>query len=248
MTVYEKVFLSARNGRAAHVVLLDPDKLTVKSAAESAKSCSKAGVDALFVGGSTASSEQLNEIVKSIKVNSSIPIILFPGGANQIVKHADAVLFMSLLSGRNPRYLVEEPLKGVPLIQTYGIETIGMGYLLIESDKPSAVQRVSGTEPLPRSRPDMVVQHALMAQYFGMRTVYLEGGSGVGMPVPQEMIRMVRDSVTLPLIVGGGIRTPDAAAVRVKSGADIIVTGNVLEEAGMESLLTELVQTIHSSK
>jgi phosphoglycerol geranylgeranyltransferase len=248
MTVYEKVFLTARNGKAAHVVLLDPDKLTVKSGAESAARCSKAGVDALFVGGSTSSPEQLNEIVKSIKVNASMPVILFPGGADQIVKHADAVLFMSLLSGRNPRFLVEEPLKGVPIIQNYGIETIGMGYLLIESDKPSAVQRVSGTEPLPRSKPEIVVQHALMAQYFGMRAVYLEGGSGVGVPVPPEMIQMVRKAISLPLIVGGGIRTPEDAAMRVKSGADIIVTGNVLETTGTETLLFELVSAIHSSK
>jgi phosphoglycerol geranylgeranyltransferase len=248
MTVYEKLFLTARNGKAAHVVLLDPDKLTVKSAAESAKRCSKAGVDALFVGGSTATTERLNEIVKSIKVNSSIPVILFPGGADQIVKYADAVLFMSLLSGRNPRFLVEEPLKGVPLIHNYGIETIGMGYLLIESDKPSAVQIVSGTEPLSRSNPEIVAQHALMAQYFGMRVVYLEGGSGVGVPIPPEMIQMVRDAISLPLIVGGGIRTPEAAAIRVKSGADIIVTGNVFETSGTETLLSELVSAIHSSK
>ncbi|MBL8027348.1 MAG: geranylgeranylglyceryl/heptaprenylglyceryl phosphate synthase [Fibrobacteres bacterium] len=248
MTVYEKVFLSAKNGRAAHVVLLDPDKLTKESAGDTASRCSKAGVDALFVGGSTASPELLNEIVYSIKENSSIPVILFPGGADQIVKHADAILFMSLLSGRNPRFLVEEPLKGVHLIRDYNIETIGMGYLLIESDKPSAVERVSQTNPLPRSKPELAADHALMAQYFGMKAVYLEGGSGVGLPVPLEMIQKVKEAISIPLITGGGLRTPEAVTERVKCGADIIVTGNVLEAKGTDTLLNELVSAVHTAR
>ncbi len=248
MSIYENLFLYAKSKKPAYVVLLDPDKLTEEKAAETSALCSSAGVDAFFVGGSTVSLQTVSRITKVIKESSSIPVILFPGGADQIVSHADAILFMSLLSGRNPRYLVEEPLKGVPLIKSFGLETIGMGYLLIESDKPSAVQRVSGTTPLSRTLPEEVVNHALMAQYFGMKAVYLEGGSGVSEPVPVSIIGKVRKAIDIPLIVGGGLKTPATIRERIIAGADIIVTGNVLEQDGAEYLLKEFVAAVNNAR
>lgn len=233
---------------ARHVVLLDPEKLGEAKAAEYAGACTSAGVDALFVGGSsTGSRRDFERVLKAIKSTSGIPVILFPGSAEQIVPHADAVLFMSLLSGRNPRFLIDEQVRGAPLIREYGLLPIPMGYLLIESDRPSAVQRVSDTKPISRSDVEGAVNHALAAQYLGMKLVYLEGGSGVGLPVPEAIVAAVRSAVRLPIIVGGGIKTPEQAMARVKSGADIIVTGNILEQEGINPILHEFVQAIHSS-
>jgi phosphoglycerol geranylgeranyltransferase len=242
----KEVLLGKNNPGARHVVLLDPDKLNAESAATAAAKCSKAGVDALFVGGSTGDRAAFANIIGIIKRNSKIPVILFPGSFEQIVPETDAVLFMSLLSGRNPRFLIEEQVKGAGLVKKYGLETIAMGYLLIESDKPSAVEKVSGTKPIPRKDVESAVNHALAAQYFGMDVVYLEGGSGVGLSVPNEMIKAVKTAIDIPLIVGGGIRSPDEAREKVLAGADIIVTGNVLEEKGIDRMLGDFVREIHS--
>ncbi|OGJ91065.1 MAG: hypothetical protein A2268_01895 [Candidatus Raymondbacteria bacterium RifOxyA12_full_50_37] len=241
MSVKERLF---RKSGASYVVLIDPEKLDQATGAETASRCSAAGVDALFVGGSTSDEAQFERVVTAIKSTSSIPVIIFPGNAHQIVRSADAVLFMSLLSGRNPRFLIEEQLKGVPRIREYGLETISMGYLLVASDKPSAVERVSQTTPIGRDDNDCALTHALAAQYFGMDAVYLEGGSGVGLPVPVEMVRHVRQGISIPLIVGGGIKSPDDAAERVAAGANVIVTGNVLEATGSARLLREFVQAV----
>jgi phosphoglycerol geranylgeranyltransferase len=242
-----KKSLLEKNGlRAKHVVLLDPDKLDAATAAAASSKCSGAGVDALFVGGSTGSRDAFANIIGIIKGNSAIPVILFPGSFEQIVPGPDAVLFMTLLSGRNPRFLIEEQVKGAPLVKKYGLETIAMGYLLIESDKPSAVEKVSNTQPIARNDFSGAIAHALAAQYFGMDVVYLEGGSGAGLSVPNEMIKSVKSAIEIPLIAGGGIRSPEEAREKVLAGADIIVTGNVLEEKGMDLVLSEFVRAIHS--
>jgi phosphoglycerol geranylgeranyltransferase len=231
---------------AKHVVLLDPDKLDSGRAALAVKQCGEAGVDALFVGGSTGDREGFLSNIRIIKKHSTIPVILFPGSHEQIVPEVDALLFMSLLSGRNPRFLIEEQVKGAELVKRYGLETIAMGYLLIESDKPSAVEQVSGTRPIGRDDIDGAVRHALAAQYFGMAVVYLEAGSGVGLSVPNAMIKAVKSAIDIPLIVGGGIKTPAVAREKVLSGADIIVTGNILENGDMTSALRDFVQAVHS--
>lgn len=246
MSVYESIFLAAMKGKAKYAVLLDPDKLDEKSGYESARRCTDAGVDCLFVGGSTGERSRFVAVTHAIKSGAGIPLILFPGSAEHIVPHADAVLFMSLISGRNPRFLIDEPLKGVPAIRNAALETIGMGYILVESDKPSAVERVSGTSPIKRDHFASAVNHSLMAQYFGMKVVYLEGGSGVELPVPVQMVAEVRTALSVPLIVGGGIKTASAAKERVLAGANVIVTGNVLEKTGLGANLDEFIEAIHS--
>ncbi len=237
--------LNKREKGANYVVLLDPDKLDIEKASVASERCNKAGIDAIFVGGSTVSHKIFSAIVKCIKKNSDIPVILFPGSFEQIVPDVDAVLFMSLLSGRNPRFLIEEQVKGAALIRKYGIETISMGYLLIESDVPSAVEKVTETNPIPRNDIECAVNHALAAKYFGMDVVYLEGGSGVGLSVPDNMIKSVKQATGIPIIVGGGIKTPEEARNKVSAGADIIVTGNVLEKDGLDHLLENFVKAIH---
>jgi phosphoglycerol geranylgeranyltransferase len=242
----KELLFSPRERGAKYIVLLDPDKLDPESAARTSEQCGEKGVDALFVGGSTGETKTFGNMVRIIKKNSKIPVILFPGSFEQIVPDVDAVLFMSLLSGRNPRFLIEEQVKGAALIKQYGLETIAMGYLLIESDKPSAVERVSGTSPIRRNDFSGAVNHALAAQYFGMDVVYLEGGSGVGLSVPNDMIRAVKDALDIPLIVGGGIKTPEEAREKQLAGADIIVTGNILEKGGVCKLLEAFTEAIHS--
>ncbi|MFH0919585.1 MAG: geranylgeranylglyceryl/heptaprenylglyceryl phosphate synthase [Fibrobacterota bacterium] len=242
MNVKQNLLTGFEKG-AKYVVLLDPDKLDASTGADYAANCSDAGVDALFVGGSTGSHERFSNVVQNIKARATIPVILFPGSAEQIVPYFDAVLFMSLLSGRNPRFLIEEQLRGVPAIWRHELETIAMGYLLVESDAPTAVERISQTKPLPRNDNESAMHHALAAQYFGMDCVYLEAGSGANLTVPEEMIRVVRSGISIPLIVGGGIRTPEIAAQKVKAGADIIVTGNILEKDA--ALLPLFVRAVH---
>ena len=244
----KKSLFSGKAGRARYVVLLDPDKLTEQNASEAAVSCSRNGVDALFVGGSTADKHKFLSITKVIKEHSRIPVILFPGGADQIVPHADAVLFMSLLSGRNPRFLIEEQVRGAPLVREFGLETVAMGYLLIESDKPTAVEKVSGSAPLKRGDPVTALNHALAAQYLGMDVVYLEAGSGANLTVPEDMISTVKQGISIPLIVGGGIKTPEEASRKVAAGADIVVTGNVLEKSDFSSSLKAFAQAVHKAR
>jgi phosphoglycerol geranylgeranyltransferase len=245
MSVKDRLF-SGLDKKSKYVVLLDPEKLDEKSSANAARVCSQTGVDALFVGGSTADRDQFRQIVKTIKKHADIPVIIFPGSAGQIVPEADAILYMSLISGRNPQFLVEEQVKGVSAIQEYGLETISMGYILIESDKPSAVEKISQTKPILRNDINGALHHALAAQYMGMSTVYLEGGSGVGLSVPNEMVEQVKGGIDIPLIVGGGIKIPEEAAQKVKAGADIVVTGTVLEQGDMSGNLKAFVDAVHS--
>ncbi|OGS36953.1 MAG: hypothetical protein A2293_01900 [Elusimicrobia bacterium RIFOXYB2_FULL_49_7] len=244
----KKRFLGGLSKQAKYVVLLDPDKLDEKSAPLIAAQCTEAKVDALFVGGSTGDPARFEKITRLIRQNSPLPLILFPGSAEQIVPDADGVLFMSLLSGRNPRFLIEEQLKGVPAIRQFNLPTLAMGYLLVESDKPTAVQQVSKTLPLRRDDIEAAVNHALAAQYLGMALIYLEAGSGATQTVPEEMIRAVKKALSIPLIVGGGIRTPEEAAKKVKAGADIIVTGNVLEKSGSPEMMARFADAVHGAK
>jgi phosphoglycerol geranylgeranyltransferase len=249
MTVQQRLFGNLQR-RARYVVLLDPDKLDAAGARRAARACSRAGVDALFVGGSTLRRNgDFRRLVAVIRRHAAIPVILFPGSARQIVPSAHAVLFMSLLSGRNPRYLIEEQVKGAETVRRFGLETISLGYLLISSGRSTAVERKTGTRPLARNDPAGAARHALAAQYLGMSAVYLEAGSGAGRPVPAGLIRRVRAAVAIPLIVGGGIKTPAEARRKVRAGADIVVTGNVLEnDAGFESSLRRFAAAVHGAR
>ena len=162
-----------------------------------------------------------------------------------LTPHADAILYISLISGRNPNYLIGEQVKAAPWIQRHGLTPIPTGYMLIEGGNRTAVEFMSGTIPIPRDKPDIAGPHALAAQYLGMQMVYLEAGSGATYPVPNEMIATVKAQISIPLIVGGGIRTPKIAAKKVAAGADFVVTGNVLEENGSFELMKEFADAVH---
>lgn len=236
-TILDGVLKRVRAGTASHWVLLDPDDFTPERGASIAAAAEAAGVTALLVGGSLMRSNNFDRFVRSVKEAGSLPVILFPGDATQLSSHADAVLFLSLVSGRNPVNLIGEQVKGAPVIRELGIEPLPTAYMLVESGAVSSVEFMSNTRPLPRKKPMIAAAHALAAQYMGMRLVYLEAGSGAPRSVPPAMVRAVSEYVDIPVIVGGGIRDAATAVEKLDAGADIIVTGNLLNDSdGLEKL------------
>jgi len=248
MTVYEKLLKIKNDKGAGYLVLIDPDKGSIEKLTELAKTCEKQEVDGLLIGGSLLLSTRFDELVKAIKKAVSIPVILFPGSSRQISAHADAILFMSLISGRNPQNLIGEQVMAAPVVRETGIEPISMGYMLVESGQTTSAEFISNTRPLPRNKPEIAVAHALAAEYLGMKLVYLEGGSGADHSVPEEMIQAVESVLSIPLIVGGGIRNADEAGRKVKAGASFIVTGNFFESQENEKKLIQFAETIHNAR
>jgi phosphoglycerol geranylgeranyltransferase len=176
---------------------------------------------------------------------TSVPVIIFPGSYTQVTPEADAILFTSLISGRNPQYLIDEQVKGAPFIKRAGLETIPTGYMLVESGPLTSVQFISGSLPIPRNKADIACAHALAAQYLGMKLVYLEAGSGAEQAVPVEMVSAVADTVDIPLMVGGGLHSPEDCSSRIEAGAGFIVMGTRLERDRGLSLLRELTAASH---
>jgi len=217
----------AREG-AAHLTLIDPAKQTPRVAAQIASDVTSAGSDGIMVGGSThAGGSILNQTVIEIKKATKLPVILFPASEAGVSRHADAIFFMSMLNSRDPYFITGAQKCGAPLVKQFNLEILPMAYLLVEPG--GTVGRVGKADLIPRTKPELAVAYALTAQYLGMRFVYLEAGSGATFPVPTNMVRAVRKATQITLIVGGGIKTPRAALERVKAGADVIVTGTVVE-------------------
>lgn len=220
---------SIRTHGAIHMTLLDPEKLDSTSAGALAKGISSTGTSAIMVGGSTSVSvHHLDEVVKSVKAATDLPIVLFPNDVAGVSQHAHAIFFMSLLNSSNPYYITGAQALGAPLVRKYGLEPIPMGYLIVGSGG-GAAGFIGQAHPIPFERPELAAIYSLAAQYLGMRFVYLEAGSGASKPVPPEMIRAVKKTVSVPLIVGGGIKNPEQAARAVSAGASAIVTGTFLE-------------------
>ena len=245
MSVLSKLNNCVEKKGAGFIVLIDPDKKNDKNIDQLVENANQNGVDAIFVGGSIMMDGLYHKRVERIKSISEIPVILFPGGVNQINKHYDAMLFMSLLSGRNSHYLIGEQVIAAPIVKDYEIETIPTGYLLIDGGSPTSVEVVSGTNPLPSNRPDIIVSHALAAQFLGMELIYLEAGSGALNEVPEDVVKKVADEISIGLIVGGGIRTPEDANSIVNSGASFVVIGSAIEKSA--GLMKEFSSSIHSN-
>ena len=236
-----------RKENSIHMTLVDPEKITVSSAILLAKDAHSCGSAAIMVGGSTSvSSSHLDKVTKALKESVQIPIILFPNNITGISKHADAIWFMSLLNSADPYFIMGAQVLGAPIIKKFGLETISLGYIIV--GEGGTVSVVGKAVPIPYNKPELVAAHALAAKFFGMHFIYLEAGSGVGNPVPADMIKIVKNFVNLPLIVGGGIRTGQQVKDIVKAGASIIVTGNVLEENQRKSKMTELIENMKAYK
>ena len=246
--VLSEILKAKSENRRAYWVLLDPDDFTAEKAVAIARTSQDCGVSALLVGGSLLQSDSVDAFVKSLREAVSIPVILFPGDATQLSRHASALLYLSLISGRNPVNLIGEHVKAAPVIRQYGLEPISTGYMLVESGTVTSVEFMSGTRPLPRSKSNIAAAHALAAQYLGMDMIYLEAGSGASLTVPPEMIKAVRSCIDIPIIVGGGIRDKETAIEKLQAGADIIVTGNLLQKEGGLDKMREIAASVSKFK
>lgn len=230
-----------------HFTLIDPDKVQPSQAVQIAAKLETLGTSAIMIGGSTVVSvSQLDEVVKKVQKTVQIPVILFPNHITGISQYADAILFMSLLNSDNPLFISGIQALGAPLIKRYNLETLPLGYIIIDSGSTAAY--IGQARALPRDKPEIAASFALAAQYLGMRFVYLEAGSGAKNPVPYEMISYVKDVIDIPLIVGGGIKTGEVAQNIVKSGADVIVTGTIIEYMQQEQDISSIIAAIHNEE
>lgn len=227
MKVFENINRWRSEGRKVIVPLVDPDRYD-PSFIDSLKGRA-ADVPMLFVGGSVVTSDT-DSVVRDIKARLGADVVLFPGDYSQVSQSADAILFLSLLSGRNPEYLIGQQVKSAPVIRRLGIETISTAYLLIDGGRVTSVQYVSNTQPLPADKPDLVLATAIAAQMLGFRMIYLEAGSGAARPVSPDVIKAVRSAVSLPIIVGGGLRSAEAVKAAFDAGADMVVVGTAFEQ------------------
>lgn len=240
MTVMEKLREMMVKG-TLHMALLDPDKQSAEEAGKIAARMAEDGTDAVLIGGSTGvTSENLGATAKAIREKSGLLSIHFPGSAEALSPEVDAILFMSMLNSTDPKWLIEAQAFAAPYIKKLGIETISMGYIIVEPGMK--VGEVGKARPVKRDDVKRAVGYAMAAEMMGMELVYLEAGSGADRPVPPEMISAVKSSISIPLIVGGGIRTPEAAAAAREAGADIIITGTLLEQCNDDGKLKAVVK------
>jgi len=232
---------------AIHMTLIDPEKLTPEQASQIVENSLSSGTSAIMVGGSTfISQSHLDDVVKAIKSAVKIPTILFPNNITGISRHADAIWFMSLLNSTDPYFLMGAQVLGAPLVKKYRLEPIPMGYVIVGEGGTAGI--VGKAIAIPYNKPELAAAHALAGQYLGMRFVYLEGGSGAKDPVPPEMIRAVKHYIDIPLIVGGGIRTKEQGLAAASAGADIIVTGNLIEGPNAGRKISDIIEGIKGIK
>ncbi len=246
-SVYQHLLDVRKRSGAGFFVLLDPDRAAPGKIADQARRCRDAGVDAILVGSSLMMGNGFEHALRSAREAVDIPVIIFPGEKSQVSSDADAILFLSLLSGRNPEYLIGQQMQSAPVIRSIGLEAISTAYLLVDSGHTTSVEFVSNTRPLPADKPEIAVAHAMAADIFGMKLVYLEAGSGAARSVPDDMVRAVSSGVDIPVIVGGGIRNPETVASKVEAGASFIVVGNHLEDSGNYNDLNAFVRAAHGT-
>jgi putative glycerol-1-phosphate prenyltransferase len=243
MNVYQSLLEKKKNGQKAFAVLIDPDKVTTSSLSSLVKSANGSKVDYLFVGGSLVVSDHLDECITQIKQETSIPVILFPGSPAQLSRHADALLYLSLISGRNPELLIGQHVISAPFVKKSGLEIISTGYLVIDGGAPTTVSYISGAAPIPADKADIALCTAMAGEMLGKKLIYMDAGSGAKKPITEEMIALVAKNIEVPLVIGGGIKDAEKAYLNCKAGADVIVVGNALEKE--PSLLEEIAAAIH---
>ncbi len=245
MKIYHQLLNIISEKGAAYLVLLDPDKIPLDKLSSFISRCEKSGVDGFLIGGSLLLNVNFDEFIEKTKILTSLPVIIFPGSVNQICPKADAILFLSVISGRNPEHLIGKHIIAAPIIKKSKIEPISTGYILIESGTITTTQYMNGTPPIPRNKPDIAAATALAAEYIGMKFIYLEAGSGAEKSVPNDMVRTVSEYCSVPLIVGGGIRNPKDARDKVENGAKIVVTGNFFENENNWEMIKFFADAVH---
>jgi phosphoglycerol geranylgeranyltransferase len=242
--IYSALLLRKRMRRKSFALLIDPDKVDPASTASLIGRAVNARVDYLFVGGSLVVSDHLDQVVQQIKSLCKIPIILFPGTPSQVSPYADGLLYLSLISGRNPELLIGQHVISAPAVRKSGLEIISTGYMVVDGGAPTTVSYISNALPIPADKNEIALCTAMAGEMLGMKMIYMDAGSGARRPISTEMIERVSASIEIPLLVGGGIQNPEKVYLNAKAGADLIVVGNAIEKDA--SLLAEMTAAIHS--
>ncbi len=242
--IYNSLCERKKSGKKSFAVLIDPDKVDDDKMHQLIKLAVAAKVDYFLVGGSLVISNYLDECVKTIKNNCSIPVILFPGSPNQISRYADSLLYLSLISGRNADLLIGQHVISAPFIKKSGLEIMSTGYMVIDGGAPTTVSYISNAAPLPADKNEIVMCTAMAGEMLGMKLIYMDAGSGAKRAISESMIEKVHECISVPLIIGGGITDPEKAYLNCKAGADVIVVGNAIEKD--ETLIMEMAAAVHS--
>ncbi|HOI86741.1 MAG TPA: geranylgeranylglyceryl/heptaprenylglyceryl phosphate synthase [Lentimicrobium sp.] len=230
MTVLETIRKKTSEGLKQLAILIDPDKTDDRRLEQIAEMAAASGVDYFFVGGSLLINNRMDECIRILKQTENIPVILFPGNTLQMSWKADAILFLSLISGRNAEMLIGRHVVAAPYLKLSPLEVIPTGYMLIESGRPTAVSYMSNSDPIPSDKDDIAMCTAMAGEMLGLQLIFMDAGSGALNPVSQQMISQVKQSIGVPLVLGGGIRTPESAAAAAAAGADLLVIGNAVEK------------------
>ena len=229
-SIYQNILLAKKESKKLLAVLIDPEKMEVENIPLFFEKMHQSIATHIFVGGSTDKNNQTETIVSAIKESTSLPVLLFPGDTNQITNIADGILFLSLLSGRNPEYLIEQQIKAVPILKQTNLEILPTGYILIDGGKETAVQKVSNTKPIAQNNIDLILNTSLAGEFTGKKLIYLEAGSGATVPVGANIIKKCESQLNIPLIVGDGIQTKKQLETAFNAGADIVVIGTAFEK------------------
>jgi phosphoglycerol geranylgeranyltransferase len=243
--LYNKLLENKKNGKKSFAVLIDPDKVNSDSIDEIISISVDAKVDYFFVGGSLVISSHLDECIQQLKAACDIPVVLFPGSPSQVSKYADALLYLSLISGRNAELLIGQHVVSAPFVKKSGLEIMPTGYMVVDGGAPTTVSYISNAAPLPADKTDIAMCTAMAGEMLGMKLIYMDAGSGAKIPISEKMIERVSSHIDLPLIVGGGITDPEKAYLNCKAGADIIVVGNAIEKDA--NLIKAMCSAVHSS-
>ena len=227
--IYRQLQLLKTQNKSGFAVLADPDKIAIEDVPYLALLCNEARVDYLFIGGSLLMAHQVEACIRVFKAESDIPVVIFPGSPNQVSPSADALLFLSLISGRNADLLIGQHVVSAPLVKASGLEIISTGYILIEGGVQTTVSYMSHSMPIPADKPEIALCTAWAGEMLGNHVIYMDAGSGAKNPIRAEMIQRVSSSIDIPLFVGGGISTPEKVYENCKAGANIIVVGNAIE-------------------
>jgi len=242
--LYQQLLERKSRGQKSFAVLIDPDKVDEAKIDQLVSLATAAKADYLFVGGSLVISNHLDKVVQRIRQNCSIPTILFPGSPSQISVHADGLLYLSLISGRNPELLIGQHVISAAAVKLSGLEIISTGYMVIDGGAPTTVSYISNAAPIPADKNEIAMCTAMAGEMLGMKVIYMDAGSGAKRPIAESMIEKVSHSIEIPLIVGGGITDPEKAYRNCKAGADVLVIGNAIEKD--ISLIKEMSAAIHA--
>ena len=243
--IYQTFKNTKQHGLKQLAVLIDPDKMRLDNVARVLELAVRADVDYFFVGGSLVVNDMMNYCLDAIREIGTIPTVLFPGSPQQINPKADAILLLSLISGRNADFLIGQHVVAAPALRQSKLEIVSTGYMLIDGGAPTTASYISGTFPIPSNKDEIAVCTALAGEMLGLKTIYMDAGSGAKNPVPESMITAVSRNLNIPLIVGGGMRTPEQAAANARAGADIIVVGNALEKD--PNLVLDISSAVHNA-